>query len=322
MIFLKLTNLKNLFKPKYPLLYMAEKIHLTFLGTSSAIPTATRNHTSIFLRYKSENILIDCGEGTQRQLRKAKINPLKINKILITHLHGDHVFGLPGLFETLGLNNYNKTLLIYGPRGIKKFIKNIIRNFIFTEKIKIQVKEVNGKFIDTEDFEITAMKLKHNSICNGYFFKEKNKLRIDKKKLKKLKLPGSSEIAKLKKGKNIKINKKTIKYKDLTYPEKGRKISFILDTQKCQNIKKLIKDSDLAVIESTFLDSLDKNKVKERMHLTARQAAELAKSSKVKKLILTHLSQRYEYKEKLVLKEAKKYFKKTEIAKDLMSITI
>jgi len=87
-----------------------EKIKITFLGTSSAVPTLTRNHTAILLSYKNENILFDCGEGTQRQFRKAKINPCKTTKLVLTHLHGDHVFGIPGLFQTLNLNNYQKTL--------------------------------------------------------------------------------------------------------------------------------------------------------------------------------------------------------------------
>jgi len=95
---------------------MSEKITITFLGTSQAIPTARRNHTAILLQYKAENLLIDCGEGTQRQFRKARLNPCKITKLLITHWHGDHILGIPGLLQTLLLNQYNKTLEIYGPR--------------------------------------------------------------------------------------------------------------------------------------------------------------------------------------------------------------
>jgi len=106
---------------------------ITFLGTSSAIPTITRNHTAIFFKYKEENILIDCGEGTQRQIRKAKINPCKITRLLITHLHGDHVFGIPGLFQTLNLNNYQKTLQVYGPKGTKKLIEDIFKTFTATK---------------------------------------------------------------------------------------------------------------------------------------------------------------------------------------------
>src|SRR3990167_8815127 len=102
-----------------------EKIKITFLGTGNAIPTKKRNHTAILLTYKNENILIDCGEGTQRQFRIAELSPAKITKILITHWHGDHILGLPGLFETLAMTKYGKTLSIYGPVGTKRFIEEI-----------------------------------------------------------------------------------------------------------------------------------------------------------------------------------------------------
>ena len=117
-------------------------IKIIFLGTTDAIPSAERNHTSILLEYKDENILVDCGEGTQRQFRKAKLNPSKVTRILITHWHGDHVLGLPGLLQTLAFSGYNKTLDIYGPKGTKEFVRIILKTFAFQGKYKIEVKEV------------------------------------------------------------------------------------------------------------------------------------------------------------------------------------
>jgi ribonuclease Z len=298
---------------------------ITFLGTSSAIPTKTRNHMSILLNYKNENILIDCGEGTQRQFRKADINPCNLTRLLITHFHGDHVFGLPGLFQTLGLNNYQKTLYIYGPKGTKEFINKLYETFIHTKKISMIVEEVNGTFVETPDFKLTAMHLEHDSPTNGYCFEEKDKFRIDKNKLRKLKINRNNPLlGKLAKGEDIRINNKTIKYKDITYKQKGKKISFIFDTKLCDNAKKLAKDSSLAIIESTFLESSEegKEKANEYKHLTAKQAAEIAKQGKVENLILTHFSQRYEHKEKLLLDEAKKIFKNTKIANDFDIIKI
>lgn len=306
------------------------KINLTFLGTSAVVPTKSRNHTSILLSYKSENILIDCGEGTQRQFRKAKINPCKITKILITHWHGDHVLGLPGLIQTLALNNYSKTLDIYGPKGTKKFVKELFKVFILAEKIKIETHEVSGKFFENPDFKLIAYPLKHDAPTNGYILQEKDKLRINKNKLEKLlnklKLNKKdlNKLSKLTEGKNIKINNQTIKAKSITFEQKGKKISFIFDTKLTPSMKKLAKDSDLTIIEATYLASSDNGNqlASEYKHLTAEQAAKTAKQNKAKKLILTHFSQRYENKEKLLLKEAKKIFPNTVLAEDLMKLEI
>lgn len=297
------------------------KISVIFLGTGAVIPTVLRNHSSILLSYKTEKILIDCGEGTQRQFRKAKVNPCKLTRILITHWHGDHILGLPGLFQTLGQNNYNKILHIYGPKGTKKYIEEILRVFVPTKKIKIEVNEVSGKFLETPEFSVSAVKLKHDIPCNGYIFQEKEKIRIDKSKLKKLKIKNSKELSILAKGKNAKINGRLIKAKEVTYKQKGRKISIILDTKLCSEINQLAKDSDLAIIESTYLKR-DENFAREYKHLTAEQAAKIAKSQKVKQLILTHISQRYEHEGDSFLKEAKKIFKNTKLANDFMKVEI
>jgi len=296
------------------------KINIVFLGTGSAIPTITRNHSAIFFRYKEKNILIDCGEGTQRQIRKAKINPCKITDILITHFHGDHFFGLPGLLSTLSKSGYNKTLNIYGPKNSKKIFNKIFE--IANVNLDIKFKEVSGKFIDTPYFSITAMPLEHKINCNGYLFQEKDRLRINKKKLAKLKLK-KEDLKKLNllvQKKNIKLNGKSIKYKEMTYPVVGRKVSFIFDTKTCTNALKLAKNCDLSIIESSFLEQTPL--AKEYKHMTLEDTLKIAKKAKVKKLILTHISQRYEHKENFYLKKAKKKFKNLELAKDLMKIEI
>ena len=291
------------------------KIPIVFLGTSQAIPTAKRNHIAMLLHYKNETILVDCGEGTQRQFRKAKINPCKITRLLITHFHGDHVFGLPGLFQTLALNSYNKTLQVYGPRGTKRFIELICRLFIFREKLKINVQEVSGKFLDTQDFYLEAFPLKHGAPCNAYAFVEKDKRKLDKKKLHELKLPSSPLLKKLQEGKDIEYNGKKIKANAVSYVEKGKKISFVLDTALCENCFRAAEKSDLLIAEATYTEE-DKELAEERGHLTARQAAEIARKSQAKKLVLTHISQRYDNREKIILEEARKIFPKAEIAED------
>lgn len=291
-------------------------IKITFLGTADQIPSAERNHSAILLTYDGENILVDCGEGTQRQFRKAKLNPCKITRILITHWHGDHVLGIPGLLQTLSLSGYNKTLFIYGPKGTKEFIRDLLLVFGFKRKYKIEVEEVDGKFFETKDFYLEAEKMSHGIPCNAYNFVKKGLIRIDKIKLKKSKLPNGPLLQKLKQGKDISYEGKKYLAKNLTFAEGDKKISFVLDTLDNKKIVPFVKNSDLLICESSFGDEL-KEQAKEHLHLTSKQAGEIAKKSKSKKLILTHLSQRYEKNPKKILNEAKKIFKNSFLVKDL-----
>jgi ribonuclease Z len=298
-------------------------VKITFLGTSYNLPTSKRNHSSILLTYKGENILVDCGEGTQRQLRKAKINPCKINKILITHLHADHVLGIPGLLQTLSLSEYKKTLFIYGPRGTKKFMNEIGKIFLRDLNYKIKVEEIEkeGKFFETEDFFLESKKVNHGVPCNAYSFNEKGKIRIDREKLKKSKLPSTKILKRLKEGKDISYKGKKYLAKNLTFNENGKKISFVLDTLYGKKISKFVKESDLLICEATFHSEIESN-AKERKHLTSKQAGSIAKESKSRKLILTHISQRYEKNLKKLLDDAKKKFKNSFLASDIEVIEV
>lgn len=297
------------------------KIPITFLGTGQAIPTAKRNHTAIFLSYANENLLIDCGEGTQRQFRKAKLNPCKITRLLITHFHGDHILGIPGLLQTLALNGYNRRLYIYGPKGSEYFISKIMQMFIFEGKIDYEIKEINsGIVFETNDIIVKAEPMIHGANCLAYSFEEKDKIRIDKKKLQKMKIKGSI-VAELVKGKDIVFNGKKVLAEDLTYIQKGKKVSFIFDTKLNDNCFKIAENSDLVISEAVYTKD-DAELAESHEHLTAEQAGEIAKKSKSKLLILSHLSQRYDYKEKIVIADAKKIFPNVKIAEDLMQIEI
>ncbi len=297
-----------------------EKLHLIFLGTSDSIPTKTRSHSAILLTYKNENILIDCGEGTQRQFKFANISPTKITRILITHKHGDHTFGIPGLFQTLAMSNYNKTLKLYGPKGIKNYIYKIKE--IANIDIPLEIHEVENQiFLDNPEYCIETSSMSHTSPANAYSFIIKDKRRLDKNKLKKLKLPNSPLIKSLQEGKNIIHNNKKIKASQISYIEKGKKITIILDTKLNQNAISLAKDSDILITESSFSIE-DKDQAEKFKHLTATDAATIAKKAKAKRLILTHISQRYEHNPSIIEKEAKKLFKNVSIAKDFDTLII
>ena len=292
-----------------------EKITLTFLGTGSSVPTAKRNHTAILLSYKNENILIDCGEGTQRQFKYAGLSPNKITKLLITHWHGDHILGIPGLFQTLHMNDYSKVLEIFGPRKTEYYLD--LLNHLVKLKINFHAEEIShGKFFENEEFYLEAREMEHDTPALAYAFVIKEKRRLDRKKLAKLKLPNSPLLKQLQQGKDITYDGKKIKSSQVSYTEPGRKVTIILDTSPNPNTIEIAKDVDLLVCESSFSEE-ESQMAKERFHLTSKDAAEIAKKAKAKKLILTHISQRYEHKPKIILDEAKKVFKNTIVVKDL-----
>ncbi len=297
-----------------------DKAIITFLGTANAIPTKKRSHTAIHIAFADEAILVDCGEGTQRQFRFTDIKPTKLTRLLITHWHGDHILGIPGLFQTLAMNNYQKTLCIYGPISTKRKL-SLLQELHKDIKINFKVEEVTGTFIDNPRFSITAHEMDHNSPTLAYTIQIKDQIRINKDKLKRLKLEEGPHIAQFKKGKDIVHNGKKIKSKDVTYVEKGKKISIILDTSPNEKAITLSKNTDILIAEATFSKD-ETEQAKEYKHLTAEQAAQIAKKAKAKQLILTHISQRYENNLKKIENEAKSIFKNTKVVKDFDKIKI
>ena len=296
-------------------------MEIIFLGTSSMVPTKARNHCAQLVFHKGKGILVDCGEGTQRQLKLAKIRPCRISKILITHWHGDHVLGLPGLIQTLGQEEYQGTLDIYGPKGSKTHFANIIAAFQIDVRLKIEIHEIqSGIFFENKWIQLSAMPLQHSCICLGYRIQEKDTRRIKISKIKKLGIPHGPLIGKLQNGLPITYNKKKINPNDVSDVQKGKSICLILDTVFVPNCVKLAKNCDLLVCESTFGEEHAK-KAKEYKHLTAKEAAKIAKAAKVKQLVLTHFSQRYKNTTALT-KEAKKVFPKTKAAKDFLELKV
>jgi ribonuclease Z len=291
------------------------------MGSGSSVPTAKRNHPGILLDYKAEHMLFDCGEGIQRQFRKARKNPCRLTRLFISHWHGDHVLGIPGLLQTLYLNDYGRTLEIYGPKGTKKYMEQLLKLFVYKSRIEFKIHEVSrGKIVDEGDFYVEALGMDHGAPSVAYAFVVKDKLRIDKKKLKALKVRNGPEIKKLVEGKDVVIDGKKVKSKSVTYLEKGRRVTFVFDTEDNANILKIARNADLFFCESSYLD--ETALAKDHKHMTCGQVASVAKKADVKKLILFHLSQRYEFREKDFLRVAKKKIKDVVVAEDLMTFSV
>jgi len=294
---------------------------LIFLGTSCMKPTKDRGQAAIYLNYNGEGILFDCGEGTQRQMRLADLKPTKIKKILLSHWHGDHMLGLPGLLQTIGSEDYQGKIEIYGPIGSKKFFEYMTKSFYFEKGLDIEIIEIEeGIFFENKDYYLEAMPLDHKVPTLGFSFVEKDKRKINLTAIKKLGIPSGPLLGKLQDGKEIEYVGKKISPDKVTILNKGYKITYVTDTSLCENCFKLAKDSDILITESVYTDSL-KEKASEHKHMTAMQSAQIANKSNVKKLILTHFSQRFKTLENIE-EEAKTYYKNVICAFDLMKVQV
>ncbi len=296
-------------------------MQLTFLGTSGMVPTKERNVQSIYLDFKGEGILFDCGEGTQRQLQIAHLNAQKIKTILISHWHGDHVSGLIGLIQTIG--NFSgqeaKPLRIFGPKGTKEHLHHLMNSCIFETKVDLNVTELDAKklttFYETKEYALLAINLSHSVPCLGFRFTIKQKRRMNQAKLAKLGIKGPA-VGTLQAGKSILYQRKKIQPDDVSTLIPAKSIAFIFDTQLVDACYELARDAQLLISEAVYLHALE-DKASFYKHMTAQQAAQVASMAGVKELILTHFSQRYKDITPLE-KEAKAIFPQTICAYDFM----
>jgi len=294
-------------------------LKLTILGCHSATPRSFAHPTSQYLEIDNNAFLIDCGEGSQRQLRKYKLKFSKIKSIFISHLHGDHFFGLVGLISTFSLLNRKTELHIYGPKGIKEIINLQFKLSKSGVSFPLHFHELDSKESELiyEDSKVTVytIPLNHRIYTNGFLFKEKPKERkLNMKIISEFKEIEICDYQNLKNGKDfINSNGEITPNGKLTFPPPPKlKYAFCSDTTYFEDIIPAIKNVDLLYHESTFLE--DKVELaKKTKHSTALQAAKIAKKGKVKKLILGHYSSRYKDID-LFLQEAKTIFDNVELS--------
>ena len=302
-------------------------MEITFLGTASAVHSSTRSHPSIALKAFGETMLFDCGEGTQRQLIYAKISPMKISKIFITHYHGDHILGIPGLLQSMKFRGRETKLTIYGPKGLDDLRQAVLNlsfpNLDFPDfDFPIEWIEIDsGTIIENDEYVIKAQRVKHSTITLAYSVEELKKPKFLRQKAIDLGVPEGPAFGKLHNGESIEVNGEIIKPEQvLGPPRKGRKLTYSGDTIPCEEIINFAKDSTLLIYESTYKEE-DKDKADLHGHSTSVDAANIAFNSNSKELILTHFSTRYTDVNDL-LKEAQEIFENTKIANDLMKVEL
>ncbi|MEM0372432.1 MAG: ribonuclease Z [archaeon] len=297
-------------------------IEVTFLGTAASLPTRERNLFSVHVKHLNNRMLFDCGEGTQRQMFSAGISPFKISNVFITHLHADHFLGLAGLIQTLNFLQREEPLHVYGPTKIKKYVDFFSNWDYFAPSYEIISKEVKeGLVFENADYSVAAFEQKHSCPCFGYVFEEKTELNVDKAKFKKFGLKEGPLIREIKEKGKVHVGGRVVRLEDIAKPIRpGKKIVISVDTVPNPNIVKFAKNADVLISEATHMDDL-KERSHEYGHMTAKDAARLAKEADVGRLLLSHFSARYE-DVKALEKEAREIFKNTTAATDLMTIQV
>lgn len=306
-------------------------MQITFLGTSSGVPTRSRNVSGIALRLpqRAEVWLFDCGEGTQHQILRSDLRVSQIRRIFVTHMHGDHTFGLMGLLASCGLAGNPERIDIYGPPDLDEYLKACRRysQTHFSYPVKVHTVKPGVVFED-EEFSVSCAPLKHRVPAFGYRITEKDRPgHFDVEKAKALEIPSGPLYGKLKRGEVVVLpDGRKINGAELCgQTEVGRKVVYCTDTVYCESAVELAHDADVLIHEATFAHQ-DAELAYQRLHSTSTMAAQVALGAHVKQLLMTHFSPRYAPGNSIelrdLLEEARSIFPNTQLASDFWTYEV
>ena len=267
---------------------------LIVLGSASQVPTRHRNHNAYFLRWDDEGLLFDPGEGTQRQMTLAGLSATQVTRICITHFHGDHALGLPGIIQRLSLDRAKHPVEVYYPASGQAFFERLRHATIFMDAATIVPRPISadGVLAETKAFKLSAAKLEHAVDTYGFRLEEHARVQLIPSKLTEAGISGPLTGELLRKG-AVEVDGRAVRVEEVGEPRPGQGFAFVMDTRPCANAARLAHEVDLLVCESTYLDT-ERQEAHDHFHMTALQAAELARDARARRLVLTHFSQRYE----------------------------
>ncbi|KYD25120.1 ribonuclease Z [Geobacillus sp. FSL W8-0032] len=304
-------------------------MELLFLGTGAGVPAKERNVSSVALQLLDERgatWLFDCGEATQHQILHTAIRPRRIEHILITHLHGDHLFGLPGLLGSRSFQSGETPLTVFGPRGLRAFVETALAVSGTKLRYELNIAEIEeGVIFDDETFQVIAKRLDHGMPSYGFRVVEKDlpgPLLVDR--LRALGVRPGPIYQQIKQGKTVVLEDGTVLdgREFVGPPQKGRIVTVLGDTRFCEAAIELARDADVVVHEATFA-AAEQQLAHDYFHSTTIDAAEVARRARAKRLILTHISSRYQgAAAQQLVAEARRVFPNTELAADFASFSI
>ena len=298
-------------------------MQLTFLGTGGGLPSPSRGVSALAVQIGREVLLFDCGEGTQRQFMLSSLSFMKVSNIFITHFHGDHFLGLPGLIQSMNFSGRESDLHVFGPEGTIETVSAAATLGAFRPLFKIYAGEMNGgDAVDLGLCTVSAIRADHTVPALSFTIQEPDRRgRFDSRRAAELGVPAGPMFATLQSGEAVTVNGRTVDSKEVMGPPRpGRKVVYSGDTRPSEALLEAARGAEVLVHEAT-LDSSLREGADEYGHSTAKAAAELARAAEVGRLILTHISNRYDDVEVLE-REAREIFPETVVAHDLMTFPV
>lgn len=299
-------------------------LSLTFLGTGAAIPSPERNTSALAVHRDGELLLFDCGEGTQRQMMRYNTG-FGLRHIFFSHYHADHFLGLTGLLRTLGLNERQEPMTLYGPRGAERVLGAAVNLGIERTKFPVEIVEVRaGDVLRREGYDIEVFETDHRADTVGFALVEHRRLgRFDPERARALGVPEGPLFGRLHRGETVTLEDgRVVDPATLVGPPRaGRKVVYSGDTRPHAAVVGAARGADLLVHEATFVQA-EERWARETGHSTARQAAEVARDAGVRRLFLTHISNRYALDTSVLLEEARAVFPEVSVARDGLEVEV
>ena len=294
---------------------------LVVLGTASLVPTRTRAHNGAFLRWDDEGILFDPGEGTQRQLTLAGVSATSITRICITHLHGDHCLGLPGVLQRMALDRVERPVDVYFPAGGREYVARLRHASAVYAAVEVREHPVSrdGLVASWPSLDLHARALDHRVETYGWRLQEPDDRRMLPRELAARGVAGP-DVGRLRREGGLEVDGKRVDLVEVSEPRPGQSFAFVMDTRTCDGALELAREADLLVCESTYLSS-EEQLAASYAHLTAAQAGQIAAEAGARRLVLTHFSQRHP-DESVFAAEARRFFPDVHAARDLDRIAV
>jgi ribonuclease Z len=298
-------------------------IRVVFLGTAASRPTVTRNVSSILVQRLGEHLLFDCGEGTQRQMMRFGTG-FGIDDIFFTHMHADHLLGLPGLLRTMGLQGREEPMRLFCARGEAAILDQAVHLGVERVPFEITIQELGpGDAVRRDGYDIVPFRTRHGRHSLGYALVEHERLgRFDPDRARELGVPEGPLFGRLHRGEAVEVDGRTITPDHVVGPPRpGRRLVYTGDTRPTKTTVEIARNADLLIHEATFADE-DADRARETLHSTASEAARVAREAGARRLVLTHLSPRYGVEPGILEQEARPIFPATEIARDGLELEI